>query len=418
MADIAPVRPIRALILGLNYPPEPVGIGPYTTGVAEHLARTGMVTEVVAANPYYPGWRKQPGFTGWKRRREGGVSVLRCPIYVPATPSGWRRILHHFSFATSAFVPILRAASKRPDFVLVVAPSLLSVPVGWLAARLTGAPLWIHVQDFEVEAAFATGLIDQRGMAARLARRLENLLLKAADLVSTISLRMADRLREKGVSPERIAELRNWSSSAFANGDPAGAAYRAEWGLGDRKVALYSGNIANKQGIEIIVEAARRLLHRSDLVFVICGEGPNRANLEALSAGLDNVRIHDLQPIERVGDLLALANMHLLPQIAGAADLVLPSKLANMLASGRPVIATTAEGSGLAAEVSNCGLITPPGDPDALAAAICQLADDDATCASLGAAARQRALSHWSREALFAEYVKAAKMLARREPDA
>lgn len=415
MADTAPVRPERALILGLNYAPEPVGIGPYTAGVAEHLAGAGIVTDVIAANPYYPAWRKQAGFSGWRKSRAAGVDLVRCPIYVPAAPNGWRRIVHHLSFAISAVIPMLRAASKRPDFVLVIAPSLLSVPVGWLAARLAGAPLWIHVQDFEVEAAFATGLIDQRGSAARLARGLENRLLKAADLVSTISLQMADRLREKGVAPSRVAELRNWSSSAFAHGDPAGAAYRAEWRLGDRKVALYSGNIANKQGIEIIVEAARLLHDRPDLVFVICGEGPNRANLERQAAGLGNVRIHDLQPIERVGDLLALASVHLLPQIAGAADLVLPSKLANMLASGRPVIATTAEGSGLAAEVCNCGLITPPGDPEALAAAIVQLIDDDATRAALGAAARQRAITHWSREALLGEFMKTAKMLSRQE---
>ena len=418
MATIAPVTPKRALILGLNYAPEPVGIGPYTTGLAEHLASSGIATRVIAANPYYPAWRKQPGFSGWRRTREADVDLLRCPIYVPAAPNGWRRILHHLSFAVTAFVPMLRAAAKRPDFVLVIAPSLLSVPIGWLAARLARVPLWIHVQDFEVEAAFATGLIDQRGMAARLAREIENRLLKAADLVSTISLRMADRLREKGVEPDRIAELRNWSSGAFANGDPAGAAYRAEWNLGDRKVALYSGNIANKQGIEIIVETARQLVHRRDLVFVICGEGPNRANLERLAAGLDNVQVHDLQPIERVGDLLALASLHLLPQIAGAADLVLPSKLANMLASGRPVIATTAESSGLAAEVGDCGVAIPPGDPAAMAAAITRLVDDDDARARLGAAARVRALTHWSRDALLAEFVKAAERLVHPEQEA
>jgi colanic acid biosynthesis glycosyl transferase WcaI len=123
-------------------------------------------------------------------------------------------------------------------------------------------------------------------------------------------------------------------------------------------VAIYSGNIANKQGIEIVVEAARLLRHRKDLMFVVCGNGPNRARLIESSADLDNIQFHDLQPRERLSDLLGMASVHLLPQIAGAADLVLPSKLTNMLASGRAIAATAEPGTGLAAEVDGCGLIT------------------------------------------------------------
>lgn len=416
-SGVPPARP-RALILGLNYAPEPVGIGPYTTGVAEALAESGFDTQVVAANPYYPAWRKQAAYSGWRRTHENGVDVLRCPLYVPARPSGLKRIVHHLSFALAALVPMVRAALRKPAFVLVVAPSLLSVPVAWLAARLAGAPLWIHVQDFEVEAAFATGLIDDRGLAARLARAVENRLLGAGQLVSTISLRMAERLAAKGVSAERIVELRNWSSSAFAEGDPTGAGYRALWGLGARKVALYSGNIANKQGIEILVEAARLLARREDIVFVICGEGPNRPNLERLAEGLPNVQIHDLQPIDKVGALLALASVHLLPQIAGAADLVLPSKLANMLASGRPVIATAAPGSGLATEVTGCGRVVETGSAEAIADAVEQLIDDPAACERFGVAARDRAVTRWSRSALLADFVAAARRLASGKPAA
>lgn len=398
----------RALILGLNYAPEPVGIGPYTTGMAQAFASAGYATRVVAAHPYYPVWRKRPGDRGWRRSEESGVTLHRCPLYVPERPGGLKRVLHHLSFALASLVPTIRASREKPDFVLVVAPSLLSVPVGLLAARVARAPLWIHVQDFEVEAAFATGLLDAQTVAARMARWLENRLLRSAALVSTISSRMAQRLENKGVAPHRIAELRNWSNTDFATGDPAGTAYRAEWGLADRMVVLYSGNIANKQGIEIILAAARRLVHRSDLVFVICGEGPNRANLERLAAGLPNVQLHDLQPAERVGDLLALAAIHLLPQIAGAADLVLPSKLANMLASGRPVIATAPPGSGLAAEVEGCGLVTPPGDDAALAEAIERLADQPGVRAEFGKAASERAIRRWGREALLADFVAAA----------
>lgn len=392
-------RPLRLLIVGLNYAPEQVGIGPYTTGLAETLASRGHDVRVVTGEPYYPEWRRREGEQRrLGEREENGVKVTRCRHYVPARPSGLRRVIHLASFSFSALWPAIRQARRqRPDAVLVVAPSLLSVPVAWLAARLGGARLWIHVQDFEVEAAFATGLIDGNGLAARFARGLENRLLRLADRVSTISPQMLAALHRKGIPAARTFEFRNWFDERFAPDEAAAARYREEWNIGARKVALYSGNIANKQGIEIVVDAARILAHREDIVFVICGQGPNRAQLETLAAGLANVQFHDLQPAERMGGLLALADLHLLPQIPGAADLVLPSKLTNMLASGRPVIATAAPGTGLAEEVADCGVVTPPGDSAAFGSAIAALLDDSGLCSRLGRAAAARARERWDR---------------------
>lgn len=402
-------------IVGLNYAPEEIGIGAFTGGMARGLARHGLTVRAIVGKPYYPQWRTWDGYRGrgWRNTAEDGVNVTRCPHYVPAQPSGLKRIVHLASFAVTALPPAIAAAFGRgqPRVVICVAPALLSVPVAWLMARLAGAKLWIHIQDFEVEAAFATGLVDSGGVAARLARGVENRLLRLADRVSTISPQMCAKLLEKGIPAARVTEVRNWANAPEP--DPAqGAAYRAEWGLGDRKVALYSGNIANKQGIEIVVEAARMLASRRDLHFVICGEGPNRERLRALAAGLDNISFHDLQPAARVGELLSLASVHLLPQIAGAADLVLPSKLANMLFSGRPVVATALPGTGLHAEVEGCGVSTPPGDGAAFAQAIAAMLDDPAEAGRLGAAARERGIERWSQDAVLARLAGLIRGLA------
>lgn len=401
-----PVKGRSVLIVGLNYAPEPVGIGPYTQGLAEALVARGARVQVLAGKPYYPQWKTYPEFAGlgWRSGIEGEVEITRCPHYVPAQPSGLKRIVHLASFALSALPHALRAVlrgkDERPDLVIAIAPALLSVVTAWLAARLAGAKLWIHVQDFEVEAALATGLMDDRRLPARLARWVERSFLKLGDHVSTISPQMCAKLVTKGVVTERVFEMRNWSDARFAS-DPAGAAaIRKDWGLTGKVVALYSGNIARKQGIEILVEAARLLPHRADIGFVICGEGPNRADLERLAKGLGNVQLHDLQPAERMGAKLTMADLHLLPQIAGAADLVLPSKLTNMLASARPVVATTEPGTGLYGEVNGCGLVTPPGDAAALAAAIEALADDPARRAVLGEAAKLRAGERWMKDAI------------------
>jgi colanic acid biosynthesis glycosyl transferase WcaI len=104
--------------------------------------------------------------------------------------------------------------------------------------------------------------------------------------------------------------------------------------------------------------------------------------------------------------------VHLLPQLPDAADLVLPSKLANMLGSGRPVIATAAPRTGLYEEVAGCGIATAPGDASALAQALAALADDAPRRAALGEAAAARAQERWRQPALLARFVAAAEALA------
>ena len=397
---------MNILILGINYAPEMVGIGPYTAGMAQFLAQAGHSVTVVAAKPYYPQWKVDPAYAGGGARVsvEKGVRVVRLPNYVPENPDGKRRLLHHMTFTARALPALLAEARRnKPDVVIGIAPSLISMMAARMVARQTGAKFWLHIQDFEVEAAFATGLLKDGGMLGNAARRFESWAI-AADRVSTISPQMCAKLREKGVPANRIVEFRNWANIDEVVPLEGPSPYRAEWGIERPYVAIYSGNIANKQGIEIVVEAARLLRHRKDLMFVVCGNGPNRARLIESSADLDNIQFHDLQPRERLSDLLGMASVHLLPQIAGAADLVLPSKLTNMLASGRAIAATAEPGTGLAAEVDGCGLITSPGDAIGFADAIEKLVDDANLRNAVGHNARQRAVARWSRSAILAQF--------------
>lgn len=397
---------LRIALIGINYAPEEIGIGRYSADLARSLAARGHEVEVIAGKPYYPHWRVPDAFRGggWRTSVEDGVRIVRCPHYVPADPTGVRRIIHLASFAAAALGPAIglavRRRDRRPDVVICIAPALLSVPAAWLGAVLCRARLWVHVQDFEVEAAFATGLVSARGLAARIALGFEKAVLRLADRVSSISPQMCARLLQKGIPANHILEIRNWADGAETSATTAGGDYRSQWKLGAAKVALYSGNIANKQGIEVVIEAARRLVHREDIAFVICGDGPNRRRLEEAAAGLGNVHFFPLQPSRRVAELLRLATVHLLPQIAGAADLVLPSKLTNMLASGRPIIATTELGTGIHDEVTGCGICTAPGDAAALAEAVVSLVDDPDLCAALGSEGTRRAVDRWSRETI------------------
>jgi colanic acid biosynthesis glycosyl transferase WcaI len=388
---------MNILILGLNYAPEPVGIGPYTTGTAEFLAAAGHNVTVVCGKPYYPDWKIQAPFlkAGVLSSIENGVQVRRVPIYVPSKPDGRRRLIHHASFAIRAFPEMLRAArASKPDVVMCIAPSLISMATARAIARIFRAKTWLHIQDFEVEAAFITGLLHDRGWLAKAARAYEKWCLQKT-MVSTISPQMCKKLRDFGVSTDCIYEFRNWANINNIKPINRPSIFREKWSITTDNVALYSGNLGNKQGIEIIPDVARLLAGRNDLTFVICGNGASRERLAAAAEGLSNIRFHDLQPTDMMSDLLGLATVHLLPQIAGAADLVLPSKLANMLASGRPVLATAYPETGLAIEVDGCGRAITPDDAVAMAEMLNELLDNVEERHQLGARGRQRAVMHW-----------------------
>ena len=368
----------------------------------------GHQVSVISAKAYYPYWKISDDHAkqGVLISNEHGVTVHRVPLYVPVVPTGAKRLIHHLSFVLRAFPEALRLARQQNfDAIFCVAPSLLSVVIARAIARLQNIPLWLHIQDFEVEAAFATGLLKPAGLVARLARAFENWSLRAAR-VSTISPQMCEKLRQAGVPHDRIVEFRNWANINDVRPLMRDSLFRQELGIGERHVALYSGNLGNKQGIEIIVEAARRLQHRQDLIFLVCGDGSSKERLVTAAAGLENVMFVGLQPREALNELLGLASVHLLPQLAGAADLVLPSKLTNMLASGRAVVATADEGTGLAAEVEGCGLVTPPEDADQFASAIERIIDSPAMQEAFGHNARQRAEERWSKDSIISEFEK------------
>jgi colanic acid biosynthesis glycosyl transferase WcaI len=286
----------------------------------------------------------------------------------------------------------------RPDVVLTVAPAFMCAPAGLLTAWLCRAKCWLHLQDFEVDVAFGMGLLKGR-LLQRIALRMESSLLRRFDTVSTISGRMMQRLCAKGVTVGKTRYLPNWVDLTRAM--PLNNGYRTQLGIAeDAVVVLFSGSLSGKQGLMVIPDTAKLLRSRDEIVFVVCGEGVMQSKLQAAAAGLPNVRFMPLQPSGQVSELLAMADIHLLPQSPDAADLVLPSKLGGMLASGRPVIATCRAGTEISEIVSQCGLVVAPENSMQLAHAISTLADDPERRKSLGRRARTFAENNFERHAV------------------
>ena len=396
---------MKILPYGINFAPELTGIGKYTGELAAWLAARGHDVRVVTAPPYYPAWAVSPGYSGSAYRTEQwqGVRVVRCPLWVPRQPGGAKRLVHLASFALSSLPVLLAQVLWRPQLVWVVEPALFCAPAAVAVARLSGAKAWLHVQDFEVDAAFDLGLLKGQRIRNAVAAA-ERWLMRRFDVVSTISQRMHQRLLAKGVDAPKARLAVNWVDMAqFALPSPEGvAAYRAELNIpADAAVALYSGNMGGKQGLEVLAQAAQLC---PEVQFVFCGAGAGRADLLGRCQGLANVRFMDLQPAQRLPDLLAMADVHLLPQRADAADLVMPSKLTGMLASARAVVATAHAGTDLATVVQTCGLVVPPEDPAALAQAVRTLAADPDLRERLGAAGYLYAQAHLDREAVLLRF--------------
>lgn len=384
---------MKILLYGINFSPELTGIGKYTGEMAAQLAEAGHEVRVVTAPPYYPDWKIAGNYRSSRYVQEvwNGVQVWRAPLWVPGRPSGIKRLLHQASFALSSLPLMMRQLLWGPDVVWVVEPPLFCAPIALCVARLSGARAWLHVQDYEVDVAFALGLL-KFGLARRLVTGLERWLMCRFDKVSSISESMIARASGKGVKADRLVYFPNWIDLKKIYPIAKPSSYRATLGIPDNTVvALYSGNMGGKQELKIMAEAARLLSGSPNMLFVFCGNGAGKADLERQTKGLRNVQFLNLQPLDCLNDLLGLADIHLLPQHAEVAGMVMPSKLIGMLASGRAVVATANGDTELCRVLHGCGLVTLPGDAAAFAEAIYKLASDATQRKMLGLAGRKYA---------------------------
>ena len=393
---------MRILLLGLNYSPELTGIGKYSGEMMEWLAARGHDVRVITTPPYYPAWKVRDDYQWWQYRKEtspAGAQIYRCPLWVPKRPNGITRMVHLGSFATSSLPVMLSAVLWRPHIVLAIEPAFFGAPSAILAAMLSGASSWLHIQDFEIDAAFDLNLLPSQGVIHNFALAYERFVMRGFTRVSSISPNMVRRLEEKGIDNRKAVHFPNWVDVDSVR--PLHGPNQIRQGLGlsdDQVVLLYSGNLGLKQGLETLPPLARQLRDNPHLHFVFCGDGAFRPQLEQMTSGLKNVSLLPLQPVEKLNELLNAADMHLLPQKEDAADLVMPSKLTGMLASGRPVISTAAAGTQVAEVVAGRGINVPPGDEQALLEAVLKLAADKSMREAMGRSARLYAEEHLGRE--------------------
>jgi colanic acid biosynthesis glycosyl transferase WcaI len=378
--------------------------------MAVWLAEHGHDVRVVTAPPYYPAWRTREDYRNtWYRteRLPGKPVVYRTPLYVPRHPTGLKRIAHLMSFSLGSLPVMLRQVFWEPHLVFCVEPTFFCAPLALFVGRSAGAVNWLHVQDFEVDAAFELGLLPLHGPVRDAALRIEKFFTFAFDRVSGISLRMVDRAIAKGLPPYRVTFFPNWVDTDEiypldpneTRPNPIRLELTPQVADIKRKVILlYSGNMGAKQGVELLAPLAGSFVDDPRVHFVFCGDGAFRGRLEKLVDRQPNVTMLPLQPLNRLNYLLNAADIHLLPQRASAADLVMPSRLSAMFSSGRPVIATAQPGTQLAQIVEGRGLVVSAEDATALHAAVLRLVEDKELRLRLGNEARRYAVEHLGKQ--------------------
>ena len=399
---------MRILIHGINYFPELTGIGKYSGEMAKYFSDHGHEVRVITAPPYYPQWHVQEGYSAWNYRRElcDGIDVFRCPIWIPSRLTGITRVLHLASFVIFSFPIMMIQILWKPDLIIGIAPALLSSLSVLLVSRFTGSLSWLHIQDFELDAAYELGMLPARDQFYPIAKQLEIYLYRKFDRVSTISNRMLGRLYEKGLKEQDTDLFPNWVDVDEIIPLSGGNQLRTELGIeNDQIVVLYSGNMGYKQGLEILIASAMLLNDVTEIIFIMCGDGMARHDLEEQSIGLSNVRLIPLQPAERLNLLLNAADIHVLPQKSNAADYVMPSKLLGILASGRPVVVTAQKDTELANLVSNFGCVVTPEEPEEIAKAINYLAQNPKIRNRLGSSGRDFVVTNWSKEEVLGNFL-------------
>lgn len=393
-------RPLQ--IFGLNYAPEQTGNAPYTTSLAERLVADGTPVSVTTAHPHYPAWRVSEGYGGWKTVDEvNGVHLTRLAHYVPKNPKGIMRLLSEVTFGVRTFFSHLD--KKAP--ALLVSPALFSSWIMGLRLRLSGVPYGIWIQDIYSLGVQETG---GSGIVAKIMTKVESAALRRAGGVVVIHDRFkAYVVDHLGVDPEKVTVIRNWTHLPE---QPAidRDAFRAQYDWApDQTVVLHAGNQGVKQALENVVEAAQLAqAQNAPVLFVLLGGGSEHEKLRALAGDCTHIRFLASLPTEDFQRAMASADILLVNEDGGIAEMAVPSKLTSYFTTGLPVLVATDERSITAQEVrtAEAGLRVDPSAPQALVDGALTLAADPELRTRLGEAGRRFREENLSTESAIAAY--------------
>jgi len=386
----------RVLFLNRSYWPDGEATGQLLTELTEDLADRFEVT-VVAGHP-----NSNPSGESYRSVRPEmrcGVRILRVPH--SRLPKGWLpgRAINFITFLASATIRAL--CCRRQEIVVVETDPFLLALVGMALRLRHRACLIVYLQDIHPDLGVAIGRLKESWLTHSL-RKCLIWSYRRADRIVVLSRDMRNTLTTAGVAADRITCVPNWIDAALVRPSTTQNRFRRDTGItGDCFVVMYSGNLGATQQLENLVEVADRLRDRSDLLFVMIGNGSAESDLKSdvERRGLTNVRFFPYQPRDTLGESLSAADLHVIMVHPAALAYLMPSKLYGILAASRAIVAAVPARSELAEIVVDrrVGFVVPPGDCDAMASAIVEAIENRAETAAMGTRGRQLALERFDR---------------------
>jgi colanic acid biosynthesis glycosyl transferase WcaI len=381
---------LRIAVLCPHFAPDTAPTGVVMTRIVDELAALGHELHVVTALPWYRAHAVETGWeTRWFRREatEWGSVTRVNPFAGNDKRNLARRAAGFVGFSAVAGLASLRGG--RVDAVIAMSPPLTMGLTGWVTHLVRRGPLVFNIQDVFPDAAVETGAItDKRIIGA--ARWLERVSYRRAAAVTVLSNDLRDNVVAKvgQAKQNKVRVIPNFVDTETIRPLDRMTSLRSDLDIGDETVVLYAGNVGFSQSLEMVVAAARTL---PELTFLINGDGAARASLESLAKDLPNIRFSGYQPADRLAEVLATGDIHLVPLKAGLGRVSVPSKTYSILAAGRPVLAAIDPGTEVPRilDESGGGVSVPPDDLGAFQQALRTLAADTSGRHEMAAAGRR-----------------------------
>ncbi len=369
---------MRILVVASYYRPDGGAAATLFPSLCEDLVRLGHEVTVLTAVPHYPSGRVPEAYRRRKKllSEESGVKVMRVGLPSVDRSKLSARLFQFIAFQVRAIQAGLRL---RYDVVLTHTPALeVLLPFVYFCS-FRRKPALYSVHDIYPEVGIKLGIFHS-SLWIKAVGWLEKYCLKRAGTIRILSKSFRANLLEKGVAESKLALIYDWVDTEAVRPMPKENSFTREYGLANRFVVLYAGNIGLVQGLDTVLEAARLVADDSEICFVFVGDGAGRSALveEARQMGLADVRFATYQPRDRMPEVFAAADISLVTLRRGAGFGALPSKTYQIFSSGRPVIASVDEGSDTwdLIESAEAGLCVPPENPPELAKAIRTLKQD------------------------------------------
>ena len=400
---------LRLVVLCPHFAPDLAPTGVVMTRIVTELAARGHELHVVTSLPWYRNHAIEPGWGGrlWRTEKTEWGSIIRVHPFPGKSKSNLlRRALGFIAFSYAVGIRSVHADGFpfKVDGVLAMSPPLTLGLTGWFTKIIRRAPLVFNIQDVFPDAAIQTGAISNKKIIAA-AKWLERMSYQRSDAVVLLSRDLRTNIANKidRKFHDRLHVIPNFVDTHAITPQNRMTAYRTELGIGDQLVVMYAGNVGFSQSLNLVAEAAARF---PEIAFVINGDGAARKKLQQDCAQLANVYFGDYQPIERLSEVLATGDIHLVPLRAGLASVSVPSKSYSILAAGRPMLAAIDPNTEIPNMLreSGAGIAVEPDNAPAFIEALGQLVSNRELLLEMGARGRNWVETHASPASVAAQY--------------